>query len=63
MLKDSDIGRCYLFEAEYLLVAGTLVANVSELVALVAALTLVGARASWSGLPVLVFADIVGVIM
>ena len=48
---------------EYLLVAGTLAANVSKLVALVAALALVGAWASWSGLPVLVFADIMGVIM
>jgi len=35
----------------------------SKLVALVAALTLVGAWASWSGLPVLIFADIAGVIM
>jgi len=48
---------------EYLLVVGTLAANVSKLVALVAALALVGARASRSGLPVLVFADIAGMIM
>jgi len=48
---------------EYLLVAGILTANVSKLVVLVAALTLVGARASQSELPVLVFADITGVIM
>jgi len=42
---------------------GTLAANVSELVALVAALILVGAWASRSGFSVLVFADITDVIM
>jgi len=43
--------------------AGTLVANVSKLVTLVAALVLGGAWASWSGLLVLVFADVTDVIM
>ena len=61
--KDSDIGRCYLFEMEYLLYVGTLAANVSKLVAFVAALILVRAQASQNGLPILVFADITCVIM
>ena len=42
---------------------GTLTANVSELVALVAALVLGRAWAGRSGLPVLVFADVTDVIM
>ena len=48
---------------EYLLVAGTLMANMSKLVALVAALALVGAQGNRSGLLILIFADIMDMIM
>ena len=48
---------------EYLLDVGTLTVDMSELVALVAALGFGGVWANQSGLPVLVFVDITNMIM